>query len=165
MTDRLQIGIDSRVEIRTTLNHHLEGQRLQAIHHALSPEDETQAEYPSRMGDPHARRAAIGEYGEALVAFDIGKKKHAGNGRRGGGTEEVRGEGENRLAAIERTMKKLGKRHDRLHVCFEAGPTGHGLCRQIRDLGDECMVVAPALIPKRPGERVKTTLARLHRAG
>ena len=45
------------------------------------------------------------------------------------------------------------------------------MCRQVRDLGHDCMVVAPALIPKRPGERVKTnrrdavTLARLNRAG
>jgi transposase len=52
----------------------------------------------------------------------------------------------------------------------EAGPTGYGLCRHIRELGHDCMVVAPALIPQRPGERVKTnrrdavTLARLHRA-
>jgi len=56
-------------------------------------------------------------------------------------------------------------------VCFEAGPTGYGLRRQVRDLGHDCMVVAPVLIPKRSGERVKTnrrdavTLARLHPAG
>jgi len=54
---------------------------------------------------------------------------------------------------------------------FEAGPTGYGLYRQIQELGHDCLVVAPALIPKRTGERVKTnrrdavTLARLHRAG
>ncbi len=54
---------------------------------------------------------------------------------------------------------------------FEAGPTGYGLYRQIQALGHDCMVVAPALIPKRAGERIKTnrrdavTLARLHRAG
>ena len=46
-----------------------------------------------------------------------------------------------------------------------------GLYRQIQALGHNCMVVAPALIPKRAGERIKTnrrdavTLARLHRAG
>ena len=50
----------------------------------------------------------------------------------------------------------------------EAGP---GLYHHVQDLGHECMVVAPALIPKRLGERVKTnrrdavTLARLSRAG
>jgi transposase len=123
--------------------------------------------------DPHARGRAMGEYSEAFVAFNVAKKKHAVAIAEGGRTGEVRfvGEVENSPAAIERTIKKLGKKYDRLHVCFEAGPTGYGLCRQVRDLGHDCMVVAPALIPKRPGERVKTnrrdavTLARLHRAG
>jgi len=55
--------------------------------------------------------------------------------------------------------------------CYEAGPTGYGLHRQITALGHDCSVIAPSLIPKRSGEHVKTnrrdalTLARLHRAG
>jgi transposase len=115
----------------------------------------------------------MGEYREAFVAFDVAKLKHALALAEGGRSGEVRffGEVENKPAAIERTIKKLGKRYDRLHVCFEAGPTGYGLYRQVQELGHDCMVVAPALIPKRSGERVKTnrrdavTLARLHRAG
>ncbi|WP_140427030.1 IS110 family transposase, partial [Ensifer aridi] len=115
----------------------------------------------------------MGEYNEAFVAFDVAKKKHAVAIAEGGRSGEVRfvGEVENNPATIERTIKKLGKKYARLHVCFEAGPTGYGLYRQVRDLGHDCMVVAPALIPKRSGERVKTnrrdavTLARLHRAG
>jgi transposase len=115
----------------------------------------------------------MGEYSEAFVAFDVAKRKHAVAIAEGGRRGEVRflGEIENSPAAVERVAKKLAARHDRLHVCFEAGPTGYELCRQIRDLGHDCMVVAPALIPKRAGERVETnrrdamTLARLHRAG
>jgi len=115
----------------------------------------------------------MGEYREAFVAFDVAKLKHALALAEGGRSGEVRffGEVENKPAAIERTIKKLGKRYDRLHVCFEAGPTGYGLYRQVQELGHDCMVVAPALIPKRSGERVNTnrrdavTLARLHRAG
>jgi transposase len=115
----------------------------------------------------------MGEYSEAFVAFDVAKMKHAVAVAEGGRTGEIRflGEIENRTGTIERTIKKLAKRYDRLRACFEAGPTGYGLCRQVRDLGHDCMVVAPALIPKRSGERVKTnrrdavTLARLHRAG
>jgi transposase len=115
----------------------------------------------------------MGDYHEAFVAFDVAKMKHAVAVAEGGRGGEVRflGEIENRPATIERTIKKLAGKYDRLHVCFEAGPTGYGLYRQVRDLGHDCMVVAPALIPKRPGERVKTnrrdavTLARLHRAG
>jgi transposase len=115
----------------------------------------------------------MGEDHEAFVAFDVAKLKHAVAIAEGGREGEIRffGEIENRPATIERMIKKLAGKYDRLHVCFEAGPTGYGLYRQVRDLGHDCMVVAPALIPKRPGERVKTnrrdavTLARLHRAG
>lgn len=113
------------------------------------------------------------KYSEAFVAFDTSKTKHAvavADGGRGG---EVRflGEVPNSPAAVERLVRKLAGRYGELYFCYEAGPTGYGLYRQIKALGHACMVVAPALIPKRPGERVKTnrrdavTLARLHRAG
>jgi transposase len=67
----------------------------------------------------------------------------------------------------------IGRFADRgqLRVCYEAGPTGFGLYRLLRSMGVACDVVAPALIPKAPGDRVKTDrrdsqrLARLHRAG
>jgi len=68
-------------------------------------------------------------------------------------------------------VAKLEKRHVRLAFCYEAGPTGYGLHRQITTLGHACTVGAPSLIPRRPGDRVKTnrrdavTLAKLHRAG
>jgi transposase len=67
---------------------------------------------------------------------------------------------------VERLIRKLVGRYGKLHFCYEAGPTGYGLNRQIEALG-HAGLVAPALIPKRPGERVKTnrrdaaTLARL----
>ena len=115
----------------------------------------------------------MGEYSELFVAFDVAKKKHAVATAEGWRRGEIRfvGEIENSPATIERLIKKLAARYDRLHVCFEAGPTGYERYRQIRALGHDCMVVAPALIPKRAGERVKTNrrdaiiLALLHRAG
>jgi transposase len=115
----------------------------------------------------------VKQYSEAFVAFDVAKAKHSVAIAEGGRGDEIRflGTIENTPTAIERTIKRLASRHGRLHVCFEAGPTGYGLYRQVQELGHECMVVAPALIPQRPGERVKTnrrdavTLARLHRAG
>src|ERR1700731_1387091 len=113
------------------------------------------------------------EYSEAFVAFDVSKAKHAVAIADGGRGSEVRflGEGSNSPNAGERLIRKMSDRYGKLHFCYEAGPTGYGLYRQIKALGHACMVVAPALIPKRPGERVKTnrrdavTLARLHRAG
>jgi transposase len=115
----------------------------------------------------------MAEYSEAFVAFDVSKAKHAVAIADGGRGSEVRflGEVSNSPDAVERLIRKLSGRYGKLHFCYEAGPTGSGLYRQIKALGHACMVVAPALIPKRPGERVKTnrrdavTLARLHRAG
>ncbi len=59
----------------------------------------------------------------------------------------------------------------RLRFAYEAGPCGYGVQRLLTRLGCVCWVVAPSLVPRRPGERVKTdrrdavTLARLLRAG
>jgi transposase len=58
-----------------------------------------------------------------------------------------------------------------LVACYEAGPTGYETYRLMTDLGVPCDVIAPTLIPRRAGRRVKTdrldarNLARLHRAG
>jgi transposase len=66
---------------------------------------------------------------------------------------------------------RLTKDGRRPSFCYEAGPCGYGVHRQLSGLGQECVVVAPSLIPSRPGDRVKTnrrdatTLAKLHRAG
>jgi len=73
--------------------------------------------------------------------------------------------------AIGKRVKQLRKDGANLSFCYEAGPCGYGIYRQLTDLGWACQVVAPSLIPKKAGDRVKTDrrdslmLARLHRAG
>jgi transposase len=58
-----------------------------------------------------------------------------------------------------------------LRACYEAGPTGLELARLLHSMGVGSQVIAPSLIPKAPGDKVKTDrrdcrrLARLHRAG
>jgi transposase len=76
----------------------------------------------------------------------------------GGRDGEVRylGEFDNTPDAVAKLIRKLADRCEVLHVCYEAGPTGYGLYRQVLAIGHECMVVAPSLIPRRPGDRVKT---------
>jgi transposase len=66
------------------------------------------------------------------------------------------GEIDSALAAVQRMIRKLARRDEKLYFWYEAGPTGYGLYRQVRALGHDCIVVAPSLVPKRPGERVKT---------
>jgi transposase len=112
------------------------------------------------------------DHSEAFVGFDTSKLRNAvaiADGGRGG---EIRfyGEIENTPAATAKLVRKLAAKYERLMFCYEAGPTGYGLHRQIKGLGFECVVVAPSLIPKRPGDKVKTNrrdavnLARLLRA-
>jgi len=91
----------------------------------------------------------------------------------GGERGEVREYGRiaNTPAALRRLACKLGQQGVELRFCYEAGPCGYGIQRQLSALGHECIVAAPSLIPKRPGDRVKTdrrdaaSLAKLHRAG
>jgi transposase len=113
------------------------------------------------------------EDSEVYVGLDTSKLKISVAVAEAGRNGEVRflGEIDSTPEAVERLVRKLAKRHQRLAFAYEAGPTGYGLQRQIIALGHDCAVVAPSLIPKRPGERVKTnrrdalTLAKLHRAG
>lgn len=115
----------------------------------------------------------MGDHSQAYVAFDTSKLRNAVAVAEAGRAGEVRflGEIDNTAVATSKLVKKLGARYGRLTFCYEAGPTGYGLYRQIKSLGHDCMVVAPSLIPRRPGDRVKTnrrdalSLAKLLRAG
>jgi transposase len=76
----------------------------------------------------------------------------------------------NRAESVRKLMRRLG-RPDQLRVCYEAGPTGYVLYWQLTKMGIHCDVVAPTLIPTKPGDRVKTDrrdaekLAKCYRSG
>lgn len=115
----------------------------------------------------------MGDNIAAFVALDTSKLRNAVAIAEEGRSGEVRffGEIDNTAEVTAKLVKKLAAKYERLAFCYEAGPTGYGLYRQITDLGHACMVVAPSLIPKKPGDRVKTNrrdaleLAKLLRAG
>jgi len=77
----------------------------------------------------------------------------------------------NTEAAVRKAALRWKKTGAELRCCYEAGPCGFELHRLLTSLGIACEVIAPALIPKKPGDRIKTdrrdavNLARLHRAG
>ena len=77
----------------------------------------------------------------------------------------------NRPDKIDRAFRDLRKQGGTVYACYEAGPCGYAVYHQLRELGVECEVIAPSLIPTKPGDRVKTDrrdaikLARLYRAG
>jgi transposase len=115
----------------------------------------------------------MSDHSEAFVAFDTSKLRNAVAIADGGRAGEVRflGEFESSTAATSKLVRKLAAKYQRVTFCYEAGPTGYELHRHIKVLGHECIVVAPSLIPKKRGDRVKTnrrdavSLAKLLRAG
>ena len=115
----------------------------------------------------------MAEDSTVFVGIDAAKAKHAVAVAEPGRNGEVRylGEIDASPEAVRKLLARLAARHGGLHVCYEAGPTGYGLYRQVTALGHQCTVVAPSLIPRKPGDRVKTNrrdavqLARLLRAG
>ncbi|HEY6444936.1 MAG TPA: IS110 family transposase [Acidobacteriaceae bacterium] len=76
----------------------------------------------------------------------------------------------NRAESVRKLVKKLGAAEP-LRASYAAGPTGYVLYWQLTELGVDCAVVAPTLVPAKAGDRVKTDrrdatkLARCHRAG
>src|SRR5262249_48758514 len=115
----------------------------------------------------------MSDHSEVFVAFDTAKLRNAVAIAQAGRDGEIRflGEIENSATATEKLVRKLAGQYRRLVFCYEAGPTGYGLYRQIKGLGHECIVAAPPLIPEKPGDRVETyprdarDLVRLLRAG
>ena len=112
-------------------------------------------------------------HSEAFVALDTAKLRNAVAIADAGRNGEIRylGEIDNTETATRKLVVQLAGKYAQLTFCYEAGPTGYGLYRLIKSLGHDCMVVAPSLIPSKPGDRVKTNrrdavnLAKLLRAG
>jgi transposase len=107
-----------------------------------------------------------------FIGLDVHKETIAVSVAEGNGGE-VRYEGEiaNTPEALNKLVRQLKKANTDLKFCYESGPCGYGIYRQLGDLGWDCKVVATSLIPKKAGDRIKTDrrdsmmLARLLRAG
>jgi len=110
----------------------------------------------------------------AYVGLDVHKETIAVAVAEPGRADPIyRGEIANTPKKVERLIAKLSEAYDGglLLFCYEAGPCGYGLYRQLIASGHDCQVVAPSQIPKKAGERIKTDrrdalkLARLLRSG
>src|SRR6266545_4452896 len=63
---------------------------------------------------------------------------------------------ERTLSYDEQAVERVLRRWPVVRCCYEAGPTGFGLQRYLVERGIDCQVVAPGLVPQRPGDKVKT---------
>lgn len=106
------------------------------------------------------------------IGLDVHKETIAVSVAEGNGGElRYLGEIANTPEAIKKLVKQLKKPDTDLFFCYEAGGCGYGIYHQLTDFGWDCKVVAPSLIPRKAGDRIKTDrrdsmmLARLLRAG
>lgn len=112
---------------------------------------------------------------DVYVGLDVHKATVAVAIAPGARSSEIRyyGSVPHRPGTMADLARKLAGKHPgrRLTFCYEAGACGYGLARELTEAGHECLVVAPSLIPSRPGDHIKTdkrdatTLAKMHRAG
>jgi transposase len=85
-----------------------------------------------------------------------------------GAQAQFYGEIANTPEAIRKLVIKLSPDGEVMNFCYEAGPCGYEVYHQLKGMGQECTVVAPSLIPKKAGVRIKTdrrdalNLAKLH---
>ena len=104
------------------------------------------------------------------VAMDDSKRKIIAGILRPEATEPELRSIPNEPRHLRRFFERL-QREGRVVACYEAGPSGYDLYRQLMALDVPCQVIAPALTPRRPGDRIKTDrrdaakLVRLFRAG
>ncbi len=116
---------------------------------------------------------AVRDY-PAYIGLDVHKETIVvGVAEPGWGEPMDRGKIANKPKAVAKLVDRLSREYggELLLFCYEAGPCGYGLYRQLVGLGHDCQVVAPSQIPRKPGERIKTDrrearkLARLLRSG
>lgn len=104
-------------------------------------------------------QAQAGHQYPAYIGLDVHKETIVvAVARAGREAPESRGEIANKPQAVAKLVDRLNREFtgEVLLFCYEAGPCGYGLYRQLLALGHDCQVVAPSLIPRKPGERIKT---------
>ena len=112
------------------------------------------------------------EKGITFVGMDAHKVCDQAGGAAAGRDEAGGVAVANEKAAVRRMVRKVQRlAPGEVRFCYEAGPCGYALQRWIQEAGAGCVVVAPSLIPRKPGDRIKTDrrdarkLAELFRAG
>jgi len=119
--------------------------------------EQVQVETASALDAVQAAGKAMGY--ALYVGLDVHKETIAVAIAEAGRDEPVYwGEIANQPKSVRKLVERLSRDYEGqlLLFCYEAGPCGYRLYRQLLELGHDCQVVAPSLIPKKPGERIKT---------
>ncbi len=111
--------------------------------------------------------------GTVFIGLDVHKMSISVTTAEDGREGAVRfcGEVANTPEQVRKLAERLSRSGDRLEFCYEASGCGYGIYRQLTEAGHGCLVAAPTLIARKPGDRIKTDrrdsqmLALQHRAG
>ena len=111
-----------------------------------------------RTGSVDSDPARSSRTGEVIcIGIDAHKKDHFISMRKPGEEKPIEWRVANEAGAVRKMIRKILREHgSAVLACYEAGPCGYALQRWIEAAGMRCIVVAPSLIPVKPGERVKT---------
>ncbi|MDA3933061.1 MAG: IS110 family transposase [Gammaproteobacteria bacterium] len=113
----------------------------------------------------------MNHFNDVYAGLDVHKETIAAAIARDGAQALYLGEFPNTSNGINKLLKRVSPNAEVAYFCYEAGPCGYGLYRSLIARGHECAVVAPSLIPRKPGQRIKTdrrdalSLTKLLRAG
>src|SRR5262249_16319522 len=127
----------------------------------------------SPTGMPQTRRSALHQSSTLYIGLDVHKESLAVAYVAKEDHAEVVSFGNigTRQCDLDQLIRKRQSQSKQLVFVYEGGPWGSWLYRYLTQKGHVCWVVAPSLIPTKPGDRVKTTrrdaikLARLMRSG
>jgi transposase len=111
---------------------------------------------PLHAAEPHTKEPVM-KKGTTYVGLDVHKRTIAISVRWPGVAEPEERVIPHEPRAVRRWVRRMKREAEGpIRCAYEAGPCGYGLQRELLSEGLECQVIAPSLIPRKPGERIKT---------
>lgn len=106
-----------------------------------------------------------------FIGLDVDDKAYHGGAISADGKTELEFKCKPTIGALFHKLQEFEERGFKVKLCYEATFIGFSLCRELRGKGFDCDVIAPSLVPRKPGDQVKTDrldgnkLSRYYRSG